>query len=76
MGRVRGISDLPVIRRLGFGGNSTCQKQTYILSLNNEYMKERVRAIMPLSKFAPTTSASSPPEMKQLSLTTSPIYFN
>ena len=75
MGKVWEIPDLTVIRLLGFVGNSTCQTQIHILSLNNNYMKERVIEVMPLRKFPPTTSASSAPEMRQLSLTSSPLYF-
>ena len=53
MGRVWGMSDLPVIRLLGFVGNSTCRTQIHNLSVNNKYMKERVIEVIPLSKLAP-----------------------
>ena len=74
MGRVWGISDLPVIRRLGFG--ATCQTQIHILSLNKKYMKEKVIEVMPLSMFPSYHFCQFSHEMKQLSLTSSPLYFN
>ena len=52
-GRGGGIPDLPFVRLLNFVGNSTCQAQIQILTLDKKYMEERVTELMPLSKFAP-----------------------